>query len=547
MKKTDNQIFNTGLNSGISSEYLNQEPWRDHVNQLSVFTDLAKDMGKWSILENAKLTEFDSLIKGIEEHNKPFFPTIQNELKNLHLSSTPANLGIDTIINRINDQGKPFISSFQVELNKIPNASLRIEGLNQLDSLIKNLDLRTQIVLPNIEDQIKKTQAFALSFNSDLQNQLKAFQPVIKDNLTSTQFSNTISGLSEQSKAFTGTINQTLDKFKSTIEHNIELNSINDKFKILENQSKSFKINFDEQLNKIKPFTIDSSINNVSSLVSDFQSKNLSLASTIQDQINRLQFPLEKTISNQFESVISCISEQTRPFTPTLEATLKQNMNLNLFGKWDSVTSFIPNNLAFGQVKNLQDALGTVSLQLTDFGLNKKKWDLLQDFEEIKDQAISISDRVLEQQALTQLDIEQIKQFVQRIEIKLDEKDKDFFSIVLKWFTIISMILAIMAEARIWIPNEEAVTQTELEDFKRELQETIETKFKDTRDIRVIERSCNLRLNPATGTHVIKVLNPGTEVVIIQTSDKWVYVSLMDEVNSVPILGWVYKKYLKKM
>lgn len=63
----------------------------------------------------------------------------------------------------------------------------------------------------------------------------------------------------------------------------------------------------------------------------------------------------------------------------------------------------------------------------------------------------------------------------------------------------------------------------------------------------VIKRPVNLRVRPTTKSEIIRVLFPNQKVELIKTKGRWIYVEYFDYLYGIPRMGWVYKKYTKRI
>ena len=80
----------------------------------------------------------------------------------------------------------------------------------------------------------------------------------------------------------------------------------------------------------------------------------------------------------------------------------------------------------FSQINNWQFALSGISSQLAAIAASQKKWDLLEDFEEITDEAIAINEKISDGDGITTESLNEIKSFLQRIEIRVDKIDRTY-------------------------------------------------------------------------------------------------------------------------
>lgn len=173
-----------------------------------------------------------------------------------------------------------------------------------------------------------------------------------------------------------------------------------------------------------------------------------------------------------------------------------------------------------------------------------RRWDLIEDFEEISNEALSIGESITDRGAITGNDIEIIKDFLGRIETKIDTKDTDWFSLLLKWMAVIGFVLAIIAEARNWIDKPEAATMRDIEQFKKEVYEKLETKLTEHRDSSLTNRPCLVRNKPLPRSKPFTRLPENCSVVILSIKHKWAYISYINPKDNLAETGWVLKKYL---
>lgn len=137
---------------------------------------------------------------------------------------------------------------------------------------------------------------------------------------------------------------------------------------------------------------------------------------------------------------------------------------------------------------DLQSALQGITGQMASVSAAKRRWDLIENFEEISNEAVSIGENITDKGAITGKDIEVIKDFFSRIEAKVDAKDTDWFSLLLKWMAVIGFVLVIIAEARNWIDKPEAASNQGIEQLKKEVYERLATKMSEQNDSNLTNR-----------------------------------------------------------
>lgn len=199
----------------------------------------------------------------------------------------------------------------------------------------------------------------------------------------------------------------------------------------------------------------------------------------------------------------------------------------------------IPNHFS-----SLQIALQGITSQMASVSAIKRRWDLIEDFEEISSEAASIGESITDKSIITGNDIEIIKDFLGRIETKIDAKDTDWFSLLLKWMAVIGFVLAIIGEARNWVDKPEAATKHDIEQFKKEVYEKLETKLTEQNDSCLTNGPCWVRYKPLFQSKPFTKLSEDCNVVILSVRHKWAYISYINPKDSLAETGWVLKKYL---
>ena len=313
---------------------------------------------------------------------------------------------------------------------------------------------------------------------------------------------------------------------------------------------------------------MDNISNRLSKLDSVFSTRVNALDSAFStiDQISKLQkaFKLELAISPALE-LANSFSKQlkwdggftsqidrmfkafdwNRTYFPAMTDHLKafEVTHTNLFSSWDKLYELHKPDIFSRQIKSMESLLSNVAFQAANVAVRKENLDLLDDFEEITNEVTIINDRIIEQQTVTKKELAEIRNLIQSIEVKIDEKDKDFFSVALKWMAVISFIMLIITEYRYQAAKESDLTKQDLENFKIEISKTVEEKLAPVADIRCANRNCHLRLRPSARSLVIGIVKEDQRVIVLQTSGKWAFVRVESDST---LHGWVLKKYLFK-
>lgn len=263
------------------------------------------------------------------------------------------------------------------------------------------------------------------------------------------------------------------------------------------------------------------------------------LAKSMQQQ----QMALNPTLST-----IDALTKSMRFAIPqtTLDAITSINRQHDqLFGNLRSVTEvFTKNQSAFSQINNWQFAVSGISGQLASIAAAQRKWDLIDDFVEITEEAVSLNEKIFDNNGVTNEGLNELKEFFQRIEIKVDKIDADANALFWKLLALLSFILAVMGEARNWLPKPEYATKQEIETFIKEQFGIYEKKLKEDKQFRITNRVCKVMSKPRLKSFVIEKLPVDFEVTVLNVNHKWIYVSYFSPNDNLPQTGWIMKKYL---
>jgi hypothetical protein len=258
----------------------------------------------------------------------------------------------------------------------------------------------------------------------------------------------------------------------------------------------------------------------------------------------------ENPTLSAIEAMTKGLSLQAKFAIPqtTLDAISSINrQHEQLFGNLRSITEAINKNQAvFNQINSWQFAISGISGQLAAIAASQKKWDLIDDFEEITEEAVSLNERIFDENGVTKEGLNELKAFFQRIEIKVDKIDADANALFWKLLALLSFIIAVMGEARNWLPKPEYATKQEVETVIKEQFGIYEKKLKEDKEFRITSRVCKVMSKPRLKSLVIERLPIYFEVTVLQVNHKWVYVTYFSPVDNLPQTGWIMKKYLDK-
>ncbi len=218
-----------------------------------------------------------------------------------------------------------------------------------------------------------------------------------------------------------------------------------------------------------------------------------------------------------------------------------------LFGSLRSISEALTKNqFAFSQINSWQFAISGISGQLAAIAASQQKWNLIDDFEEITEEAISLNERLFDENGVTKQGLNELKEFFQRIEIKVDKIDADANALFWKLLVLLSFVLAVFSEARNWLPKPEYASKQEVETIIKEQFTIYEKKLKEDKEFRIISRECKVMSKPRLKSLVIEKLPIDFELTVLQVKHKWIYVSYFDPKDNLPQTGWIMKKYLDK-
>lgn len=196
------------------------------------------------------------------------------------------------------------------------------------------------------------------------------------------------------------------------------------------------------------------------------------------------------------------------------------------------------------QINSWQLAISGISGQLAAIAARQEKWDLIDDFEEITEEVVSLNERIFDKNGVTKDGLNELKELFQRIEIKVDKIDTDANALFWKLLALMSFVLAVIGEGRNWLPKPEYATKQEIEKVIKEQFVIYEKKLRADKEFRITNRVCKVMSKPRLKSLVIEKLPIDFEVTVLQVNNKWIYVSYFSPSDNLPHTGWIMKKYL---
>lgn len=264
----------------------------------------------------------------------------------------------------------------------------------------------------------------------------------------------------------------------------------------------------------------------------------------------KLQAQFSQSAFSSIDAITKAMDWKSKFAIPTATIATISSINRQheqLFGNLRNITDALSASQSlFSQMNNWQFALSGISGQLASIAVSQKKWDLLDDFEEITDEAIAINEKIYDSDGITTESLNEIKSFLQRIEIRVDNIDKDAKSIFWKLIALLSFLLAVSGEARNWQTKPEYATRLEVETVIKEQFSLFERKLIENKEYRTTNRECKVRLKPIIKSMIIETLPGDFEIIVLQVHHKWIYASYSSPKDNLPQTGWILKKYLVK-
>jgi hypothetical protein len=155
----------------------------------------------------------------------------------------------------------------------------------------------------------------------------------------------------------------------------------------------------------------------------------LNMVSEFAKSMQKHRKMFEMSAVSGFETMTKGLDFQAKFSIPkrTLDTiTTINQQHVQLFDNLRSVKEALNKNQdAFNQINSWQFAISGISGQLAAIAASRRKWDLIDDFEEITEEAVSLNERVFNENGVTKEGLNELKQFFNRIEIKVDKIDKD--------------------------------------------------------------------------------------------------------------------------
>ena len=232
---------------------------------------------------------------------------------------------------------------------------------------------------------------------------------------------------------------------------------------------------------------------------------------------------------------------------PTLDAIKGiSQMQDSIFGNLKDITSIFESQKSYlAQVNSLQFAMSGISGQIAAIAAKSNQWNLLDEFENINEEAFEITNNFTSDIALTQEESIRFEQLIEKI-VSFYQKNKKFGVNALLFISVMVNLMSIHQYYDFVKTKAEPATKEDLMKFERKIQQSIELKLKEIKEYRTTNRASKVMLKPKTKTIIITSLPKNFDVIVLQINHKWAFVSYIDPKDNLMQTGWIMKKYLDK-
>lgn len=272
----------------------------------------------------------------------------------------------------------------------------------------------------------------------------------------------------------------------------------------------------------------------------------LSMATELQKHHRMFANPTLSAI----EAMTKGLSLQAKFAMPqtTLDAISSINrQHEQLFGGIRTMTEALKiQSPALAQINNLNFALSGISGQIATIAAQQRNWSIINDFEEVTEQAIefseSLTEKVTEEQKRQfQILLTLVSTFVKKYGVQ----GLLIIDIILRfaglhqYYDFLQQKPELATKQEV---NQIAIKQDSIIQFIGAVNEQL----KIAKEYRITNRECVVKLKPNTKTLIVSKLPKDFELVVLQINHKWVLVSYFDPKDNLPQTGWIMKKYLDK-
>jgi len=201
---------------------------------------------------------------------------------------------------------------------------------------------------------------------------------------------------------------------------------------------------------------------------------------------------------------------------------------------------------ALAQINNLNFALSGISGQIAAIAAQQRNWTIIDDFEEVTEQAIEFSESLTEKvteehQRQFQILLTLVSTYVKKYGVQ----GLLIIDIILRfaglhqYYDFLQQKPELSTKQEV---NQIAIKQDSIIQFIGAVNEHLKT----AKEYRISNRECEVKLKPKTKTLTVSKLSKDFELVVLRVNHKWVLVSYFDPNDNLPQTGWIMKKYLDK-
>ena len=249
------------------------------------------------------------------------------------------------------------------------------------------------------------------------------------------------------------------------------------------------------------------------------------------------QLALTKALTQGVSNIIE--NNTFSKLLDTQNTILNQITGLNAMG-------FSPN-----QYRNLFNTLGSLSASTAIRGMSSiLDSDSYPYLENVANKAEVITNAVVKHQYVTVSDLNDIYSLIDDLNDNIKRIDKSEFTTFGFWLTIIGLFFSIFPLIQQHItasnPNVALETQQHVAEVRSKLIELYHDNINRYTPIRIVRRKCKLYLKPRLKSHVVLIILHSQKLSVINSRGKWIMVTCLDK-DSLPVTGWVLKKYLSKI
>ncbi|SDH06754.1 hypothetical protein SAMN04488062_10425 [Flavobacterium omnivorum] len=251
-----------------------------------------------------------------------------------------------------------------------------------------------------------------------------------------------------------------------------------------------------------------------------------------------------------FDSLSKKMAIQSKLFQipqPTLDVIKGiSQMQESIFGNLKGITSIFESQKSYlAQVNSLQFAMSGISGQIAAIAAKSNQWNLLDEFENINEEAFEITNNFTSDIALSEEESIRFEQLIEKI-VSFYQKNKQFGVNALLFISVMVNLMSIHQYYDFVRPKAELATKEDLVNFERKIQQYIEVKLKEVKEYRTTNRVSKVMLKPKTKTIIVASLPKNFDVIVLQINHKWAFVSYINPKDNLMETGWVMKKYLDK-